>query len=140
MERREVVANNCVTCHMPESKTRDIPHVTIHDHKIAIPPTEEMLNSPRVFKGLVAVNNPDTDSLTIAKGYLLEYEAYASSPQYLDTAYRYLHPVNAANDPEKFNTVINYIHIHNRRKFFIVNEVFSRHPLYMLGHFLLQFV
>ncbi len=112
LETREAVVNNCVTCHMPESKTRDIPHVTIHDHKIAIPPTEEMLNSPRVFKGLVAVNNPDTDSLTIAKGYLLEYEAYASSPQYLDTAYRYLQPVNAANDPEKFNTVINYYFLH----------------------------
>src|SRR5690606_23348232 len=28
---------NCVSCHMPRSGTVDIPHVTVHDHKIQIP-------------------------------------------------------------------------------------------------------
>jgi tetratricopeptide (TPR) repeat protein len=100
--------NHCIVCHMPESNTRDIPHVTIHDHKIAIPPTQEQLNSERKFLGLVSVNNPDTDSLSIAKGYLLEYESYHSDEMYLDSAYHYLHLAGWLNENDNRNAIVNY--------------------------------
>lgn len=32
-----IIGSNCVGCHMPASDTRDIPHVTVHDHKIQRP-------------------------------------------------------------------------------------------------------
>jgi len=101
--------NECVICHMRLSLTRDIPHVKIHDHKISKPPTEKELNSVRKFKGLVAVNNRNTDRLTMAKGYLLEHEAYHPSDQYLDSARHYLEPLDEFNEADKFNAVINYL-------------------------------
>ena len=104
---RRVHNNSCVECHMPESLTRDIPHVRIHDHKIRIPETPEELLSPRVFKGLVAVNNMDTDSLTIARGYIKEFETYQPNPAYLDSARMYLNDYKALNNGFYFNALIN---------------------------------
>ncbi len=107
-ERRKE-GDNCYVCHMPLSETRDIPHVKIHDHKIARPKTPEELAQPRVFKGLIAVNNPETDSITVARGYLQEYEAFQPDPQYLDSAFSYLN-IKAYNDQNSiwFNAIINY--------------------------------
>jgi tetratricopeptide (TPR) repeat protein len=93
---------------MDVSYTRDIPHVRIHDHKIAIPPTPEQLASERKFLGLVSVNNPNTDSLSIAKGYLLEYESYHEDEMYLDSAYHYLQLAGWLHKSVNRNAVINY--------------------------------
>ncbi len=99
--------NDCVLCHMRESGSRDIPHVKIHDHKISKPPTEEQLNEDKVFKGMVSINNPDTDSLTIARGYLLEYESYHPDANYLDSAASYLNLLSIPDSNYYFNAVIN---------------------------------
>ncbi|MAE08958.1 MAG: pilus assembly protein TadD [Bacteroidetes bacterium] len=103
--------NNCITCHMAESGSRDIPHVRTHDHKIAIPPTVEQLATERKFLGLVSVNNPETDDLSSAKGYLLEYESYQSDPTYLDSAYYYLQLADWLNNQENLNTIIQYYYL-----------------------------
>ncbi len=103
--------NNCIACHMEESYTRDIPHVRIHDHKIAIPPTPEQLASERKFLGLRSVNNPGTDSLSIARGYLLEYETYHADERYLDSAYHYLQLAGWLNKDDNLNAVINYYYL-----------------------------
>jgi hypothetical protein len=107
-EIRRQENNHCITCHMDVSYTRDIPHVRIHDHKIAIPPTPEQLASERKFLGLVSVNNPGTDSLSIAKGYLLEYESYHEDEMYLDSAYHYLQLAGWLSKNNNRNAVINY--------------------------------
>jgi len=99
--------SNCVNCHMRESLTRDIPHVRIHDHKISKPPTEEELNSPRIFKGLISSNNPNPDNLTMARGYLLEYESFHPDPNYLDSAYYYLYQGEIPNKDYWFNALVN---------------------------------
>jgi tetratricopeptide (TPR) repeat protein len=101
----------CITCHMEVSLTRDIPHVRIHDHKIAIPPTPEELASERRFMGLISVNNPGTDDLSMAKGYLLEYEAYNPKGIYLDSAYKYLRKAGWLDEPENLNAVVNYYYL-----------------------------
>ncbi|MEZ5198178.1 MAG: tetratricopeptide repeat protein [Bacteroidales bacterium] len=87
--------------------SRDIPHVKIHDHKITVPPAEEELKSERVFKGMVSVNNLKTDSLTIARGYLLEYESYHADPNYLDSAFHYLSIARVTDSNYYFNAWIN---------------------------------
>ena len=35
-DKKNSVNSDCVSCHMPESSSSDIPHVTINDHKIAV--------------------------------------------------------------------------------------------------------
>lgn len=105
--------SNCVECHMRESGTRDIPHVRIHDHKISKPPTEEELNSPKIFKGLISSNNRNTDNLTMARGYLLEYETFHPDPIYLDSAYYYLNRGDISNQDYLFNATINYYFLKN---------------------------
>lgn len=107
-ELRKQENDHCIVCHMEESYTRDIPHVTIHDHKIAIPPTPEELASERKFLGLISVNNPGTDSLSVAKGYLLEHESYHADEMYLDSAYHYLQWAGWLNKGENLNAIINY--------------------------------
>ncbi len=113
-KERQKENNNCFVCHMPMSSTRDIPHVKIHDHKIAKPKTPEELKQPRVFRGLIAVNNPETDSITVARGYLQEYEAFQPDPQYLDSAYSYLN-IKKYNGQNTiwFNAIINYYFMKN---------------------------
>lgn len=106
-------ADNCVQCHIREGETRDIPHVSTHDHKISIPPTEEELLSKRIFKGLVSVNNPNTDALQKAKGYLLEYESYHPDPSYLDSAWKYMNVSGANTKVASFNARINYYFLKN---------------------------
>ena len=100
--------NGCVGCHMPEGGSRDIPHERNHDHKIAIPKTAEQLKEKRVFKGLIAVNNHNTDSLTMARGYLQEFETYHADEHYLDSAYSYLNYRENKNNPSHFNAIVNY--------------------------------
>jgi len=107
-EKRNKAKNSCVQCHVRESYSRDIPHVRIHDHKITIPPTPEQLKEPKIFKGLISVNNPKTDSLTMARGYLQEYETYHPDPDYLDTAFVYLNYTQKIDTQYKFNAEINY--------------------------------
>lgn len=113
IEIRETVEDNCIQCHMREQGSRDIPHVKVHDHKISIPPTSEQLNSEKVFKGLIAVNNPDADSLTMARGYLLEYETYHPDEHYLDSAWAYLQMKIISEPDYYFNATINYYFLKN---------------------------
>ncbi len=107
-EERARQDNSCVRCHMPSGPSRDIPHVTTHDHRIARPQTPEEINAPRVFKGLVSVNNPATDPLTMARGYLLEYESYHPDPSYLDSAASYLGKAAGEDHPFYFNALVNH--------------------------------
>ena len=107
-QARQDQKNNCISCHMREGPTRDIPHVTAHDHKISKPPTDADLDTERVFKGLISVNNPSTGELTRARGYLLEYESYHPDPAYLDSAWFYLVEVVQKDHPFYFNALINY--------------------------------
>lgn len=100
--------NNCISCHMRESGSRDIHHVTIHDHKISKPPTSEKLNGKRIFKGLISVNNRQTDALTMARGYLQEFESFHPDPAYLDSAKYYLDKNGIINEQYLFNATINF--------------------------------
>lgn len=110
---RDIVQDNCIHCHMREEGSRDIPHVKVHDHKISVAPYMETPNSERIFKGLVAVNNPQTDSLTMARGYLLEYETYHPDPQYLDSAWTYLQATSIESPEYYFNALVNYYFLKN---------------------------
>ena len=82
--------NDCVTCHMPGSGSIDIPHVSVHDHKIAIPVKKKELENIKVFEGLYCVNKPQTDALFRAAAYLNYYEKFEGEKSALDSATHYL--------------------------------------------------
>lgn len=83
---------NCVECHMPSSTSIDIPHVTVHDHKIRIPEPPENTEVDRIrkFAGLYAVNSSNPDYRTRARGFLQQYEKFTQDPQFLDSARLYI--------------------------------------------------
>ena len=84
------VQDNCVQCHMPRSGTEDIPHVSVHDHYIRKPVEKEEIEQLKTFVRLEAINNPQTDALTTARGYINYYEKFEQQPYYLDSAERFL--------------------------------------------------
>ncbi len=82
---KEEETQNCTSCHMPKSSSTDIPHVSISDHKIAIPST--MKNEKGNFLGLFAINNDYPTNLSKAKAYLKRFESFEQNPIYLDSAF-----------------------------------------------------
>ncbi|MBU6325921.1 MAG: tetratricopeptide repeat protein, partial [Bacteroidetes bacterium] len=76
--------NNCVACHMPPSDTRDIPHVTVHDHYIRKPSAKQQGNP--VITGLYAVNNPKPEAAMQARAYITWYEKFERNKLYAEKA------------------------------------------------------
>jgi tetratricopeptide (TPR) repeat protein len=85
--------SDCASCHMPNSSSIDIPHVSITDHKISIPKTENDIDDSiheRDFSGLFSINNNNPTNLSKAMAYLKRYEGFESRSIYLDSAFFYL--------------------------------------------------
>jgi tetratricopeptide (TPR) repeat protein len=69
-ENRRAINDNCVSCHMPKSGTVDIPHVTVHDHKIRKPSKANEIKSIREFAGLYCVTKGNLTELDQAQAFL----------------------------------------------------------------------
>lgn len=88
-EVRQKSGDNCVSCHMPFSGTTDIPHVSVHDHKISIP-QHELKQSEKVFKGIACINNPSVDALTKGRAFIQYFEKFDYDKSVLDSALNYI--------------------------------------------------
>ena len=84
---RMAVLDNCVGCHMPQSGAVDIPHVTVHDHKIKIPINKNELKKIKEFTGIYCVNQKETSKLSKAKASLNYFEKFEGENAILDTAH-----------------------------------------------------
>jgi len=84
------IEDNCISCHMKESKTIDIPHVTITDHKIRINNKINYEKKEKEFLGLECINNDSPSNYSIVNAYLQEFDSFNSKSEYLDSAYVYL--------------------------------------------------
>lgn len=82
--------SNCVQCHMPKSGSSDIPHVSIHDHKIQIPISYAHSKEKSNFMGLQAINSNAPPIKTRIEAYLNQFERFQSSVYMLDSAYNLL--------------------------------------------------
>jgi predicted CXXCH cytochrome family protein len=92
-EIRAMQNDNCSGCHMPASTSIDIPHVTVHDHKIRIPGEHTVnpeVEKVRKFMGLKPINETNPDDRTMALGYLQQYEKFTPDQQMLDSAQVYI--------------------------------------------------
>jgi predicted CXXCH cytochrome family protein len=81
---------NCVGCHMPNSGSIDIPHVTVHDHYIRKPLSRQDKQGIKTFIGLYAINEKNPSAIVKAKAYLNQYEKFEHQEYYLDSAAFYL--------------------------------------------------
>lgn len=102
--------SNCVSCHMPQSGTKDIPHVTVHDHFIRKPNySASTIKKDKKFIGLASINEKNPSDLTMAKAYGQYFERFDNTqPHHLDSALFYLNRVKDKNS-EYWKTAI-YIH------------------------------
>jgi tetratricopeptide (TPR) repeat protein len=89
-EKRNLVEDNCVSCHMPKSGSIDIPHVSVHDHYIRKPMNKEEVEKIKEFIGLYAVNEKSPSREVKAKAYIQQYDRFDYKPEYLDSAAIYL--------------------------------------------------
>jgi hypothetical protein len=77
---------NCVSCHMPNSGSIDIPHVTVHDHYIRKPLNNKEKQGLKEFIGLYAINEKNPSTIVKAKAYLNQYEKFELKTTYLDSS------------------------------------------------------
>lgn len=101
-------ADNCIFCHMPISSTMDIPHVTVHDHRIQIPIKKSEIESIKQFIGLECMTTKNPSPLLKAQGYLAMYESYSQKSSLLDSAFFFLQKETATNTTLFKKTFIQY--------------------------------
>lgn len=98
---------NCFDCHMPGSGSTDIPHVMVHDHRIAKPINRSDKEKIRTFLGLISVNEKQPSDLTRARAYLNQYDKFEQNPVFLDSSEFYLNRCPA--DKPVFHTRIQLL-------------------------------
>lgn len=84
--------DNCINCHMPQGGTRDIPHVSFHDHKIrVVRPTDtvEVAAIKDFLKLQLATREKAPDSVW-GQAWLLYYERHNQQNEYLQQAQQQL--------------------------------------------------
>jgi hypothetical protein len=104
--------NDCSGCHMPQSASIDIPHVSITDHYIRKEnpdagnqlPLEE-IEKIQKFVQLKCYTDERPDVLLKAKAFLAFYEKFSSKEIYLDSVLFYLNNVT-----EKNKALESYVH------------------------------
>ena len=74
---------DCISCHMPQSGSVDIPHVAITDHRIQIQGDKPFEDSD--FKGLVCVSDDKTTPLELARAYLAYFDKFQQDSSMLDS-------------------------------------------------------
>lgn len=93
-EQLQQAGSHCYQCHMPESGTLDIPHVTVHDHRIRIPVTRQEKEEVLRFIRLECLTTDRPSPLLMAQGYLQAHEAFSAQPFLLDSAAYFLSRVS----------------------------------------------
>ncbi len=116
IEARKINNDNCWKCHMPSSGTEDIPHVTVHDHKIQIPLKKKEKEEIKTFVGLAAINNPNPDNHVIGEAYLSYFEKFENKPAYLDSAKFYFDKKGNYSPVHYFNNIIRLYYLKNDYK------------------------
>ena len=88
--KRKESANNCVSCHMPGNSTLDIPHVSVHDHRIGIHKSNPADHRALKFMGINCINNPKPPAEAVAQAYINYVEKFGMDIHLLDSAMKYM--------------------------------------------------
>ena len=111
MNERSLINDNCVSCHMPMQGTIDIPHVSVHDHRISIPRASksQQVKAMKEFIGIACINNPDPPASVKAQAFINYVEKFEMDKALLDSALRYL-PANSVEEVRK--NIRSLIHVY----------------------------
>lgn len=79
---------DCISCHMPQGGTRDIPHVSFHDHKIRVLRNNDSLSIDEIrnFIQLQLATRKEAPDSIWGQAWLLYYERQDDNRQYLREA------------------------------------------------------
>jgi tetratricopeptide (TPR) repeat protein len=113
LDKRKIKNNDCVSCHMPIHGATDIPHVSVHDHRIAVPVANKEIENIRKFIGITAINNPNPPREANAQAYINYFEKFGMGPAMLDSALKYLYE-NGKLDVNK--NITKLVHIYYLKK------------------------
>lgn len=121
---RVKVQDNCVSCHMPNSGSIDIPHVNVHDHYIRKPMKKEEVQKVKEFIGLYAINEKNPSNYTKAKAYIQQYDKFEYKVEYLDSAEFYLSDKTKEDFEKNFELLIhlNFIKTNHAKILSYVNR------------------
>ncbi len=109
--RRSAKNNDCVSCHMPQNSSIDIPHVAVTDHYIRRRPYNDSAHGRiRAFLGMRSYNNDDVDAIATARAFMEFYERYNPNRGLLDSALHYISRQAEVETSEKQNR--NYIRVY----------------------------
>lgn len=108
---------NCSGCHMPLNTTTDIPHVRVHDHRIAVPHKMSPAgNTTKILKAINCIHEASPPDLVLAQAFINYVEKFNMSPVLLDSALKYID-----RESDKLLTAPYRIHVLFLRKQF--NEI-----------------
>ncbi len=113
IEKRNVVGDNCVSCHMPKNFTIDIPHVSVTDHFIRRPVSKNEVQKIKEFVTLACINNPNVSELTKGIAYLNYFEKFNNNRAWLDSAKRYILDNSVAEVTQNFRSLIRWAYLKN---------------------------
>ncbi|HNB34012.1 MAG TPA: tetratricopeptide repeat protein [Bacteroidia bacterium] len=105
--------DNCISCHMTFSGTSDIPHVSIHDHKISIPSKDNTEHEHKVFKGIYCVNNPSADRKSRGRAFIAYFERYGYDTSVLDSALNCFSDAGNVSLRENINELVQIYFLKN---------------------------
>ncbi len=105
--------DNCISCHMTFSGTSDIPHVSIHDHKISIPSKDNTAHEHKVFKGIYCVNNPAADRKSRGRAFIAYFERYGYDTSVLDSALNCFSDAGNVSLRENINELVQIYFLKN---------------------------
>jgi hypothetical protein len=83
VEKRNAAGNNCVSCHMRQSGTTDIPHVSSHDHFIRKNPGKSKTEEKGPVE-LVSFTESKTSGRDLGLAYLAYFETQSLDSTYLE--------------------------------------------------------
>jgi predicted CXXCH cytochrome family protein len=95
--------NNCVSCHMPASSTKDIPHVSVHDHYITKPSKRRIIKASNEL--MYCVNEKQGTQMT--KALITWYEKFDADNKFLTEAAKTI-------QTEKPELQIHYYYAHQQ--------------------------
>lgn len=105
--------DNCVICHMPSNSTTDIPHVSVHDHRIGLHRPKITKEGLKKFLGINCINNPIVDNKTKAQAYIQYVEKFGFEISLLDSAVKYLADKSTADIRKNFRELLHIAYLRN---------------------------
>lgn len=103
--------NNCVSCHMPKSGSVDIPHVSVHDHKIKIPVAKDKQDNIKKIIGLYCINAKETNADSKANAFLGYYERFEGGAESIDSSLFWAQSISDLN--KKLSIQIHAYYLQN---------------------------